>query len=135
MLISPLLIQSKAPFTISEVADGTEALAAAEVARALFKAGADLPALALVVARDAIRAQALEQALAGYTPGTPVVWVQEEPENMGAWRFMKIHFGEKLFDRFPFSGVCRQSAASPATGSKKSHDMEQNELLSAAFTS
>jgi len=79
--------------------------------------------------------QALEQALAGYTPGTPVVWVQEEPENMGAWRFMKIHFGEKLFDRFPFSGVCRQSAASPATGSKKSHDMEQNELLSAAFTS
>ena len=79
--------------------------------------------------------QALEQALAGYTPGTPVVWVQEEPENMGAWRFMRIHFGEKLFDRFPFSGVCRQSAASPATGSKKSHDLEQNELLTAAFTS
>jgi len=79
--------------------------------------------------------QALEQALAAYTPGTPVVWVQEEPENMGSWRFVRIHFGEKLFDRFPFSGVCRQSAASPATGSKKSHDMEQNELLSAAFTS
>ena len=79
--------------------------------------------------------QALEEALANYTPGTPVVWVQEEPENMGAWRFVRIHFGEKLFDRFPFSGVCRQSAASPATGSKKSHDMEQNELLSAAFTS
>jgi len=79
--------------------------------------------------------QPLEEALARYTPGTPVVWVQEEPENMGAWRFMRIHFGEKLFDRFPFSGVCRQSAASPATGSKKSHDLEQNELLSAAFTS
>ena len=79
--------------------------------------------------------QALEEALAAYTPGTPVVWVQEEPENMGSWRFVRIHFGEKLFDRFPFSGVCRQSAASPATGSKKSHDMEQNELLSAAFTS
>ena len=79
--------------------------------------------------------QALEEALANYTPGTPVVWVQEEPENMGAWRFVRIHFGEKLFDRFPFSGVCRQSAASPATGSKKSHDMEQNELLSAAFIS
>ncbi len=79
--------------------------------------------------------QALEQALASYAPGTPAVWVQEEPENMGAWRFMRIHFGEKLFDRFPFSGVCRQSAASPATGSKKSHDLEQNELLTAAFTS
>ncbi len=79
--------------------------------------------------------KALEEALAGYAPGTPAVWVQDEPENMGAWRFLKIHFGEKLLDRFPFTGVCRQSAASPATGSKKSHDLEQNELLSVAFSS
>jgi 2-oxoglutarate dehydrogenase E1 component len=79
--------------------------------------------------------RALEAVLADYMPGTPAVWVQEEPENMGAWRFFRIHFGEKLLDRFPFSGVCRQSAASPATGSKKSHDLEQNELLSAAFNS
>jgi 2-oxoglutarate dehydrogenase E1 component len=78
--------------------------------------------------------QALEQVLADYTPGTPAVWVQEEPENMGAWRFMRIHFGEKLLDRFPLSGMCRQSAASPATGSKKSHDLEQNELLTASFS-
>jgi 2-oxoglutarate dehydrogenase E1 component len=76
----------------------------------------------------------LEEALAHYTPGTPAVWVQDEPENMGAWRFLRIHFGEKLLDRFPFSGMCRQSAASPATGSKKSHDLEQNELLNASFT-
>ena len=77
----------------------------------------------------------IEAAIGAYAVGTPAVWVQEEPENMGAWRFYRIHFGEKLLDRFPFSGVCRQSAASPATGSKKSHDMEQNELLSAAFQS
>ncbi|MFM9025626.1 MAG: 2-oxoglutarate dehydrogenase E1 component, partial [Planctomycetaceae bacterium] len=77
---------------------------------------------------------ALEEALAGYAAGTPAVWVQDEPENMGAWRFLRIHFGDKLLDRFPFSGMCRQSAASPATGSKKSHDLEQNELLSASFT-
>ena len=77
----------------------------------------------------------LEAALAGYAAGTPAVWVQDEPENMGAWRFLRIHLGDKLFDRLPFSGVCRQSAASPATGSKKSHDLEQNELLSAAFNS
>jgi len=77
----------------------------------------------------------IEAAIGAYSVGTPAVWVQEEPENMGAWRFYRIHFGEKLLDRFPFSGVCRQSAASPATGSKKSHDMEQNELLTAAFQS
>ena len=79
--------------------------------------------------------RALEAALGDCAAGTPAIWVQEEPENMGAWRFFKIHFGEKLLERFPFSGVCRQSAASPATGSKKSHDLEQNELLSAAFHS
>jgi 2-oxoglutarate dehydrogenase E1 component len=78
---------------------------------------------------------ALEEALAGFAAGTPAVWVQDEPENMGAWRFFRIHFGDRLLDRFPFTGVCRQSAASPATGSKKSHDLEQNELLGAAFTS
>ncbi len=77
----------------------------------------------------------LEEALAGYAAGTPVVWVQEEPENMGAWRFLRIHLGDKLSGQYPFSGVCRQSAASPATGSKKSHDLEQNELLTAAFES
>jgi 2-oxoglutarate dehydrogenase E1 component len=79
--------------------------------------------------------RSLEAALAEYNAGTPAVWVQEEPENMGAWRFFRIHFGEKLLDRFPFPGVCRHSAASPATGSKKSHDLEQNELLTAAFHS
>ena len=79
--------------------------------------------------------RALEDALAHYTVGTPAIWVQEEPENMGAWRFVRIHFGERLLERFPFSGVCRQSAASPATGSKKSHELEQNELLTAAFQS
>jgi 2-oxoglutarate dehydrogenase E1 component len=79
--------------------------------------------------------RALEEALGSYTAGTPAVWVQEEPENMGAWRFFRIHFGDRLLDRFPFSGVCRQSAASPATGSKRSHDLEQRELLTAAFQS
>jgi transcription-repair coupling factor (superfamily II helicase) len=68
MLISPLLLQSRLPFTIAEAADGTEALAAAEVARALFKAGADMPALALVVTRDAVRAQAIEQAFGFFAP-------------------------------------------------------------------
>jgi 2-oxoglutarate dehydrogenase E1 component len=79
--------------------------------------------------------RALETALARYTPGTPAIWVQEEPENMGAWRFIRIHFGETLLERFPLSGVCRQSAASPATGSRQSHLLEQAELLTAAFQS
>jgi transcription-repair coupling factor (superfamily II helicase) len=68
MHIPPLLLQSRRPFAISEVADGTEALAAAELTRALFKAGVDLPALALLVTRDAVRAQALEQTIGFFAP-------------------------------------------------------------------
>ena len=71
----------------------------------------------------------LEEALAAYADGTPVVWAQEEPENMGAWRFLRVHWGESLFRRYPFSGVCRPASASPATGSHTSHDLEQNEIL------
>ena len=75
----------------------------------------------------------LKMALADYREGTPVFWVQEEPENMGAWRFLKIHFGERLLERFPFSGIYRQSAASPATGSASSHRLEQEKILSQAM--
>jgi 2-oxoglutarate dehydrogenase E1 component len=76
---------------------------------------------------------ALEAALASYADGTPVVWVQEEPENMGAWRHLRVAFGENLLDRFPFSGLSRPASASPATGSHNAHKIEQERLLEAAF--
>jgi 2-oxoglutarate dehydrogenase E1 component len=75
----------------------------------------------------------LKAALAGYRDGTPVFWIQEEPENMGAWRFLKVQWGDRLLDRFPFAGIYRQSAASPATGSASSHKLEQEELLARAI--
>ncbi|MBI3838898.1 MAG: 2-oxoglutarate dehydrogenase E1 component, partial [Planctomycetia bacterium] len=75
----------------------------------------------------------LRLALARYKDGTPVYWVQEEPENMGAWRFLLARFGGELFDRLPFSGIYRRASPSPATGSASSHRMEQKELLMQAF--
>ena len=80
-----------------------------------------------------LRHELLERALAGYADGTPVFWVQEEPANMGAWNFMKIQFGEKLFNRFPFAGIARPIAATPATGSAKRHKQEQTEIIQRAF--
>ena len=77
--------------------------------------------------------EALRSALASYPDGTPVTWVQEEPENMGAWRNLRYNFGERLFDRLPFSGIYRRAAASPATGSASSHKLEQKQLLTKAF--
>jgi len=75
----------------------------------------------------------LQQALAVYREGTLVVWVQEEPENMGAWRYLRIQFLERLLERLPFRGVYRPAAASPATGSYSSHKKEQETLLNQAF--
>jgi 2-oxoglutarate dehydrogenase E1 component len=75
----------------------------------------------------------LRNALARYKDGTPLYWVQEEPENMGAWRFLLAKLGGELFDRWPFSGIYRRSSPSPATGSASAHRMEQRELLMQAF--
>ncbi|MDZ7705316.1 MAG: hypothetical protein U5L04_12625 [Trueperaceae bacterium] len=61
-----------------------------------------------------------------------MLWVQEEPYNMGAWFSLRVQFCESLYGR-PFNGVTRPASASPATGSKSSHKIEQQELLKEAF--
>src|SRR5262249_27737357 len=80
-----------------------------------------------------VRDTSVEAVLRSYRDGTPVYWVQEEPENMGAWRFLKIRFGEAVLNRFPFKGVFRAASASPATGSHSSHKQEQEKLIAEAF--
>jgi 2-oxoglutarate dehydrogenase E1 component len=77
--------------------------------------------------------QALASVFESYSAGTRIVWVQEEPENMGAWPFLRLRFGERLFGRHPLSGVTRDESASPATGSPSSHRLEQQELIDRAF--
>jgi 2-oxoglutarate dehydrogenase E1 component len=75
----------------------------------------------------------MSAALSGAADGTPVVWVQEEPENMGAWRYLRGRFGETLFGRFPLRLISRPESASPASGSHAAHLMEQQELIRQAF--
>ncbi len=75
----------------------------------------------------------LAQALAPYAKHIPVLWVQEEPQNMGAWWYLRAHWGFLMFER-SFMGVARRVSASPATGSSGSHRLEQQQLLEQAFT-
>lgn len=77
--------------------------------------------------------KAISAALDEFEPGTPIVWIQDEPENMGAWMSFRMNFGERVFGRFPLSNVCRSASASPATGSASSHRIEQQELIDAGF--
>ena len=62
-----------------------------------------------------------------------VVWVQEEPANMGALFNMLPRLKRIAGDR-PVLSVKRSSSASPATGSSKAHEVEQKTLLTLAFT-
>ncbi|WP_410587751.1 multifunctional oxoglutarate decarboxylase/oxoglutarate dehydrogenase thiamine pyrophosphate-binding subunit/dihydrolipoyllysine-residue succinyltransferase subunit [Amycolatopsis sp. lyj-23] len=73
-------------------------------------------------------------ALERYTNASQVAWVQEEPENQGAWPF----FGLNLPRKFPevLSGlqvVSRRPMAAPSAGSSKVHEVEQKALISKAF--
>ena len=65
--------------------------------------------------------------------GTPLVWVQDEPWNMGAWYCLNSRLPVLLDKRLPFSCVSRAESASPATGSHASHEFEQKLLLESAF--
>ena len=76
---------------------------------------------------------ALTKALAVYADGTRLVWVQEEPRNMGAWYFLNANLRNVIGERMPLSVVSRGAAASPATGSKASHDLEQKRLIGEAL--
>ena len=69
----------------------------------------------------------IEQILKKY-PGPEIIWVQEEPENMGAWSFILRMFGGKV-ERT----ISRRSSASPATGYQKVHKAEQEEIIFKSF--
>ena len=63
-----------------------------------------------------------------------IVWLQDEPRNMGAWNFARNHLTES-FDGRRVLCVSRPESASPATGSRQIHVQEQAQLLNAAFAS
>jgi 2-oxoglutarate dehydrogenase E1 component len=69
-----------------------------------------------------------------YPDAKQVWWVQEEPENMGAWPYVHQRLHKVLRERAKLKHVARAPSASPATGSSKVHDAEQQRLLAAAFS-
>ena len=76
---------------------------------------------------DEIRAE-----LAKYPSGVEVVFVQDEPANMGAWPFMALKLPHHI-EGLRMSRVSRPASSSPAVGSAKLHQAEQEALLSRLF--
>ena len=71
--------------------------------------------------------------LARHPNAREIVWVQEEPANMGALNYMLPRLRHLAGER-PVMSVKRSASPSPATGSAKAHDVEQKALLSLALT-
>jgi len=71
----------------------------------------------------------LTQIFERYGEAEEVVWLQEEPENMGAWSFVHARLHACLPDRLRLRHVSRAESASPAVGSIALHQLEQADLL------
>src|SRR5690625_3417351 len=80
-----------------------------------------------------LHGQEIADVLMPYTAGTELVWVQDEPWNMGAWYFIKVRLQAIFGDGMPIQCVSRSESASPATGSNYAHRLENKALMEAAF--
>jgi 2-oxoglutarate dehydrogenase E1 component len=76
----------------------------------------------------------LLNTLSIYPAATPVVWVQEEPRNMGGWTYVNRELQGLLAGSFAWSCVSRPLSASPAAGSMARHELEQAKLIEDAFS-
>ena len=74
-------------------------------------------------------------AIGAHPNAREMVWVQEEPSNMGAHFYVLPRLQRLAQDKgLKVRSVKRSASASPATGSSKAHELEQKTLLSLAFT-
>jgi 2-oxoglutarate dehydrogenase E1 component len=84
----------------------------------------------------------IQQAIAPYAKAQKFVWAQDEPANQGAWPFIALNLIDHLdlllgaapdnADRL--RRVSRPASSSPAVGSAKRHQAQQEELINEVFT-
>jgi 2-oxoglutarate dehydrogenase E1 component len=75
----------------------------------------------------------IQRLVSGYPRLQEVVWLQEEPQNMGAWDFARPALEELLGDRLPVSYVGRPRSSSPSEGSSALHALHQRMIVEQAF--
>jgi 2-oxoglutarate dehydrogenase E1 component len=104
----------------------------------------DLAANALQGATDAVAIVRVEQlylfpaeefatVLNRYRALKEVVWLQEEPENMGAWPYVRTQLAAAIQERWTLRFIGRPSNSSPAEGSAAWHAMAQAALIQQAY--
>ena len=76
----------------------------------------------------------LTEVASRYPNARQIVWLQEEPSNMGAWAFAQDRLAERLGGSHEISRVSRHESGSPATGSHTIHGQEQEAIIDAALS-
>jgi 2-oxoglutarate dehydrogenase E1 component len=77
--------------------------------------------------------EAMLDILAKYPNAKDLVWLQEEPENMGPWRFVFQKSYEIISRGYTIRHVARVESGSTATGSSKIHEQELADLMNETF--
>ncbi len=75
----------------------------------------------------------LDKILSGYKNSNKIIWVQEEPKNMGAWNFISQRIFDVISTHKKLYYAGRPESASPAVGSAKISAQQQKDLVQAAF--
>ncbi len=111
-----------------------------ELVEARAKAGLDGEVAILSLERlYPIPAPELAAELAKYPQVTDIRWVQDEPENQGAWWFLQLHLPKAIAVQLPgyelkLTGITRPAGSAPSVGSMKAHLAQEAELLQSALS-
>lgn len=76
----------------------------------------------------------LREVVNSYPNLKEIVWVQEEPRNMGAWTYMGYRLRDLVEDRIPVRYIGRPDQASPAEGFAEKHKENQARIVAATFS-
>ena len=79
------------------------------------------------------RQDRLLEVLERYPNARELVWLQEEPENMGPWNFVEARTWRIKERGYDLRHVARVESGSPATGTKAIHDQELADLMDETF--
>jgi 2-oxoglutarate dehydrogenase E1 component len=106
---------------------------AVDLAGAIEEREATDAALARIELLYPFPAEELERTLSRYSKAKEVVWVQEEPRNMGAWTYVEQRLQPLLRKRMKLCYVGRPERAATAEGSSTAHAREQARILTEAL--
>lgn len=95
--------------------------------------GADNVAIVRVEQLYPFAHKSFETELRKYPKATEVIWVQDEPQNQGAWFYVQHHVYENMVEGQKLGYAGRAASASPAVGYLAKHQEQQKALIETAF--